>query len=125
MYKVFNSFRNACNGLKYCFCTQRNMVIHAVIGTVVLLSALSLGISISGVLFLLTAVVLVLAAEVFNTALEETVDIITEDHNHHAQNAKDAASGAVLLASVFAVLIGLFVLGPPLWYFFKEIFLLR
>ncbi len=123
MYKVFRSFKNAFNGLKFCFCSQRNMVIHAIIGTVVLISAYGLRVSLSGMLFLLTAIFLVLAAEVFNTALEEAVDLFTEDHNYHAQKAKDAASGAVLLTSVFAVVIGLFVLGPPLWLYIKNIFL--
>jgi len=123
IYKVFLSLKNACNGLKYCFLTQRNMVIHAVIGTIVLVAALLLQVSLTGMLLLFTAIMFVLTAEAFNTALEQTIDLITRERNLLAQNAKDISSGAVLLTSLFAVVIGLFILGPPLWFLFKELFL--
>jgi len=99
------------------------MVIHAVIGTIVLVAALLLQVSLTGMLLLFTAIMFVLTAEAFNTALEQTIDLITRERNLLAQNAKDISSGAVLLTSLFAVVIGLFILGPPLWFLFKELFL--
>jgi len=118
MDKVLFSLRNAFFGLKYCFSTQRNMVIHAVIGLFVLISALALAVSLTEILFLLTAIFLVLVAETFNTALEKVIDLYTQQRNKLAHIAKDIAAGAVLLTSIFAVLVGLIILGPPLWQLF-------
>jgi len=115
MHNVLRSLKNACIGLKYCFKTQRNMVIHALVGVVVVTAGIILRVSLSGMLFLLTAIAFVLVAEAFNTALEKTIDLYTVKRNHIAQTAKDVAAGAVLLTSVYAVITGLIVLGPPLW----------
>lgn len=58
---------------------------------------------------------LVLALELVNTAVEALTDLASPQQHPLARTAKDAAAGAVLLASGFAVLVGLAVLGPPLW----------
>jgi diacylglycerol kinase len=113
---VWLSLKNAFLGLKYCFVTQRNMVIHAVIGVIVLVFGFSLRVSKYDLLFLMAAVLMVLVAEAFNTALEKTIDLYTRERNHLARVAKDVAAGAVLLTSVFAVIVGLIIFGPPLWH---------
>ncbi len=118
MDKVLLSLKNAFFGLKYCFSTQRNMVIHVVIGSFVLISALVLAVSLTEILFLLTAIFLVLIAETLNTALEKGIDLYVQQRNKLAHIAKDIAAGAVLLTSIFAVLVGLLILGPPLWQLF-------
>ena len=115
MSSVIRSLKNACIGLKYCFETQRNMVIHALVGLVVVVSGINLKVSPIEMLILITAIAFVLVAEAFNTALEKTIDLYTVKRNHIAQTAKDVAAGAVLLTSVYAVVIGLIILGPPLW----------
>ena len=115
MSNVFTSLRNACIGLKYCFETQRNMVIHALVGSVVVVTGIILKVSPIEMLILITAIASVLVAEAFNTALEKTIDLYTVKRNHLAQTAKDVAAGAVLLTSVYAVVVGLIVLGPPMW----------
>lgn len=66
-------------------------------------------------LWLLAAVAAVWTAELFNTAIERTVDLASPERHELAKAAKDAASGAVLVASLFAAAVGLIVLGPPLW----------
>ncbi len=116
MNKVWLSLKNAFLGLKYCFVTQRNMIIHAVIGVIVLAFGFWLKVSKYDLLFLMAAVLMVLVAEAFNTALEKTIDLYTSERNHLARTAKDVAAGAVLLTSVFAVIVGLIIFGPPLWH---------
>ncbi len=115
MHKVIASLKYAFLGLRYCFVTQRNMMIHSVIGVLVLIAARVLQVSWVGFLFLLTAIFLVLVTETFNTALEKSIDLFTGERNRLAQSAKDIAAGAVLLTSAYAVIVGLMVLGPPLW----------
>lgn len=61
------------------------------------------------------ACALVLALELVNTAVEAVVDLVSPKPHPLAGVAKDAAAAAVLLASLGAVVVGLAVLGPPLW----------
>jgi len=60
------------------------------------------------------AIGLVLALELMNSAVEATVDLVSPDRRDGAAAAKDMAAGAVLLASLCALAVGLLVLGPPL-----------
>lgn len=122
MHKLLLSFRNAYIGLKYCFRTQRNMDIHAVIGAAVLAAGFLLRIDLTGMLFLLTAVTAVLITEVLNTAIEQAIDLFSRERSERAQKAKDIAAGAVLLTAFYAVIVGLCVLGPPLWALAVSVF---
>ena len=119
MNRMVRSFRDAFAGLTYCYKTQPNMVIHVVIGAVVICLSLLLRVSYPELLFLVTAVFSVLIAEVFNTALERAVDLATREHNELAHQAKDAAAGAVLLSTIFAVVLGGIILGTRLWKLVK------
>jgi diacylglycerol kinase len=121
MDKVYISLKNAFYGLKYCFCTQRNMVIHALVGILVIAASLLLRVTLTGVLFLVTAVFSVLVAEAFNTAIEKTIDLYTSEHKKFARIAKDVAAGAVLLTSLFAIVVGILILGPLMWRFFGSL----
>ncbi len=114
MRSLPNSFRYAFSGLGYCIKTQKNMRIHLVAGLMVLLLGLWLEVAFTEMLFLLTAVFLVIILEVLNTAIEKAVDVATREFNPVAHIAKDVAAGAVLLSALFAVLVGLIVLFPPL-----------
>lgn len=58
---------------------------------------------------------LVLGLELINSALEATLDLLAPQPHPLAGLAKDAAAGAVLVASLFALLMGLWLLGPALW----------
>ncbi len=115
MNRMSRSFKDAFAGLNYCFKTQPNMLIHVMIGVLVIGFSLLLRVSLWEMLFLITAVLGVLIAEVFNTALERAVDVATREHNELAHLAKDAAAGAVLLSAVYAVLSGGLIFGTRIW----------
>jgi len=55
------------------------------------------------------ATFLVFAAEMVNTALEEVINLVKEEHSERARIAKDVAAGMVLLAAIFAVIVGVIV----------------
>ncbi|MBQ7580395.1 MAG: diacylglycerol kinase family protein [Clostridia bacterium] len=59
------------------------------------------------------ATVLVISAELFNTALEKTVDLCTQEIHPLAKYAKDASAGAVLVCAIGAIVVGLIVLWQP------------
>jgi diacylglycerol kinase len=54
-------------------------------------------------------------AEAFNTVAEAAVDLATAEYHPLAKIAKDAAAGAVLMVAIAAVIVGILILGPPLW----------
>jgi diacylglycerol kinase len=58
---------------------------------------------------------LVWMAEFVNTALEAVVDLASPDLHPLAKVGKDVAAAAVLVGACTAVVVGLLVLGPPLW----------
>ncbi|ADY26972.1 diacylglycerol kinase [Deinococcus proteolyticus MRP] len=64
---------------------------------------------------ILLACALVLSLELLNSAVEAVVDLVSPQPHPLAKVAKDAAAGAVYMAALFAVLVGLSVLGPRLW----------
>ncbi len=112
---MIDSFRDALAGIRSVLRTQRNARIELGVAVLVVLlgSWLRLPARDWGVLWL--AIGAVLSAEIFNTAIESLVDLLSPEHREAARNAKDAAAGAVLMFALTAVLVGLCVLGPPLW----------
>jgi len=109
------SFGFAFRGIGHVLASQPNAWIHAVATLAVAGLALALRVGAGGWAALLLAMALVWTAEAMNTALERLADAVSEERREGIRRAKDAAAGAVLLASIGAALAGLAVLGPPLW----------
>jgi diacylglycerol kinase (ATP) len=112
--KLIKSFIFALEGLKYTIGTQRNMRIHYIAALIVLLLAMYLPMSKVEVLVLFVTIILVLFAELINTAIEALVDLVTEEYHPLAKVAKDVAAGAVLLTAGLAVIVGFSVFYPYL-----------
>jgi diacylglycerol kinase len=109
------SFRYAFEGWWYALRTQRNTWIHAVVSGVVFALAFWLGISRLEWSVLILTTTLVWMAEFANTSLEAVVDLVSPDYHPLAKAAKDVAAAAVLVGALGAVIVGLLILGPPLW----------
>jgi diacylglycerol kinase (ATP) len=75
----------------------------------VLLSGLLLNLDNRDMLVLVFAITLVIVAEMFNTAIEAVVNMITENYNPVAKLAKDVAAGAVLLSAMNAIIAGVLI----------------
>jgi diacylglycerol kinase len=110
-----DSFRHAFAGWWYMLRTQRNAWIHAVISTIVFVLGLWLGLGRLEWAIILLTIAVVWMAEFINTSLEAVVDLASPDLHPLAKVGKDVAAAAVLVGAVTAVLVGLLVLGPPLW----------
>lgn len=108
-------FRDAFAGVAYALRTQPNARFHAASTVAVLLVSLWLRISRLEWAAIALAITLVWTAELINTAVEAAVDLASPEHNPLASVAKDVAAGAVLVAAVGSVAVGLLILGPPLW----------
>lgn len=112
---LLRAFGHAFSGLFYAIRTQRNMPIHLAIAAGVIALGLWLGLSAVQWAILALTISSVLAAELLNSGLETVVDMVSPEYHPLAKRAKDVAAGAVLLAAIFAVVVGLLILGPPLW----------
>jgi diacylglycerol kinase (ATP) len=101
-----DSFRYALHGVLLSFKTQRHLRIHFTLAVAALLAGFLWGLSRLELLVLIGAIALVILSELFNTALEAVVDLVTPDYHPLAKVAKDVAAGAVLVAAVNAALVG-------------------
>jgi diacylglycerol kinase (ATP) len=112
----WRGFGDAARGCALLLRTQPNARIHlaATVGAVA--GGVWLGLSPGEWAALILAIALVWVTEALNTAVEFTVDLVSPEHRQLAGWAKDAAAGAVLLASVAAVGVGLALFGPKLWH---------
>ena len=108
-HPFWKSFHYAFAGILYATRTQRNMRVHLAAGALVLFATLFLRLERSYVAILVIVIVVVLAAELFNTAIEAVVDLMTVAHHPLAKIAKDAAAGAVLVVSMGALIVGYLV----------------
>jgi diacylglycerol kinase len=115
MHRLVASFRYAFYGLDYLFRSQPNARIHFGITTGVIIVGIWLGLAARDWALIAVAAGLVFTAEAFNTALEAAVDLVSPSEHPLAKVAKDVGAGAVTLAALAAVVVGLLVLGPPLW----------
>jgi len=102
-------FNRALRGIFYVFKTQRNMRIHFTVAFAVLAISLFLNLDKKEIMILSFTIILVLITEMFNTAVELTVNLITDKFHPLAKTVKDIAAGAVLFASVNAILVGYLV----------------
>ena len=109
------SFGHAFHGWWYVIRTQRNAWIHATITTLVILLGLWLQLPARDWAVLVLVIALVWSAEFFNTSIEAVVDLASPMHHPLAKVGKDVGAAAVLIAAGAAVLVGLLILGPPLW----------
>lgn len=115
IYNRARSFKYAFAGWWYVLRTQHNAWIHAVITTSVILLALWLKRPRQEWAILILTFMAVWMAEFMNTAIEALVDMASPEYHPLAKVAKDVAAAAVLLGAIGAVIIGLLLLGPPLW----------
>jgi diacylglycerol kinase (ATP) len=116
------SFRHAFRGWWYVLRTQHNTWIHASVTAAVIILGLWLGLPARDWAVLILTIAMVFTAEFINTAIEAVVDLATQEHHPLAKIGKDVGAAAVLIAALAAVLVGLLILGPPLWVRLKEIF---
>ncbi|MFC4767962.1 diacylglycerol kinase family protein [Effusibacillus consociatus] len=109
------SLKYASEGITYTLVTQRNMQIHFVLAFLVMIFCLILDVSRLEIILVFFAIVMVIAAELVNTAIESLVDLVTDEYHRLAKIAKDTAAAAVLLTALHAIIVGLLVFHDKLW----------
>ncbi len=104
------------SGVALTFRTQRHMRFHLYVVLAVIMLASLLNFGLREVLTLLFTISLVLIAEMFNSAIEAVVDLVQPTYHPLAKTAKDIAAGAVLITTIFALVVGgLLIFGDSRW----------
>lgn len=112
--KIINSFKYAIEGLVSSFKTERNMKIH--IMAMIIVIALGIFTKLNKIewCIITIAIVMVISAELFNTAIETVVDMVSPQKNPQAKLVKDIAAAAVLVLAIGAAVIGIIIFGPKI-----------
>ena len=110
--RFFRSFKHAMEGIQYALNNDQNLVIHFFIAFFVILISILLDVSPFEMGILGVTILVVISAEMINSAIEKMVDLITKEHHTEAKIAKDVSAGMVLLSSIGAVIIGILIFVP-------------
>jgi diacylglycerol kinase (ATP) len=113
---LLGPFKVAFSGAVYTFKTQRHMRIHLYVVLAVMILGLVTNIPRRELFVMLFVISLIVVAEMFNSAIEATIDLVQPNYHPMAKFAKDIAAGAVLITSILAVVVvALILLGDARW----------
>lgn len=110
----FSALKIAMIGIRGLFVESRNARIQLVIFSLVLVAGFIVELNRFEWLWLLIASTIVLALEAMNTSIELLADVYTLEFNQKIKQVKDVAAGAVLITSIFAVIVGVLIFLPHL-----------
>ena len=99
------ALKNSIKGIFTAFTMERNIKIDIVIALFVIIIAFIIKLNYIEFIAIIISIAIVLTAEMFNSAIENIVDLITEQYNERAKIIKDISSGAVLISSIGAALV--------------------
>ena len=112
--KLVNSFKYAGEGIISSFKSERNMKIHILIMVAVIIFGILLKISKIEWLICVILFSIVVSGELFNTAIETIVDMVSPQKNEKAKIAKDVSAGAVLIEAIGAAIVGGVIFVPKI-----------
>jgi len=104
--EILDSFNYAIEGFVHVLKNERNMRIHVMLGILIFVLGIVINLAKVELLFLGCIITIVLFAEMVNTAIEHTINLISNDIHPKARIIKDISAGAVLLTAVSAVILG-------------------
>ena len=120
MNKFFLSMRCALNGIRYALLTERNMRVHLLVFVLVVIAGVMLEISKMEFLLVLGISAVTFSLELTNTAIERLADKISPQHDEKIGLVKDIMAGAVLVSSIFAIIIGFIIFYKPVLQLFTN-----
>ena len=112
--KFRTSFNHALDGIEYAVNHERNFKIEILMGICASILGFILNINIMEWTIIVLVIAMVLCLELINTAIERAVDLTTKEYRELAKAAKDVSAGAVLVMSMFSVIIGILIFLPKI-----------
>jgi diacylglycerol kinase (ATP) len=117
--RLLKSFKHAFSGVYYALKYNQNLRIHFFVSFLVILASIYFNVNAFEMGILGIMILLVLSAEMINTAIEEMTNLITNEHRLEAKIAKDVAAGMVLLTSLGSIIVGTLVFIPHILKLFR------
>jgi len=117
--KLFKSFHYAIEGINYALNSDQNLVIHFIVAILVIIASILLGVGPFEMSILGVTILVVISAEMVNSAIEKMVDLITKEHREEAKIAKDVSAGMVLLTAIGSAIIGALIFFPYIMRLFR------
>ncbi|GAC1373303.1 MAG: diacylglycerol kinase family protein [Candidatus Saccharimonadales bacterium] len=111
----FQSVTHSLHGLRHIVRHERNARVHLAMAVLALLIGLELKVRAVELAAVFFAVIIVFLAEIFNTAIERTLDMIDGQENPRIKLIKDMSAGAVLVAATAALIVGAAIFIPYIW----------
>lgn len=112
--KQLRSFRYAWQGIRQCVGREQNLSFHFIVTVLVIGTGFAFGITPGEWTAICLCIGLVVSAELFNTAIERLVDLVSPQRHPLAGQVKDIAAGAVLVCALAAIAVGLIIFVPYL-----------
>ena len=116
--KQLRCFGYAWKGIRCCVGNDQNLSFHLIAMVVTVIAGFLLEITRIDWMIVILCIGVVIAAELFNSAIEKLVDLVSPERHPIAGQVKDIAAGAVLVCAATAAIIGLIVFIPYLTRFF-------
>jgi len=121
MKKLILSFGFALKGIRYAFTTQQNFRIHTLAALVAVCAGYLLQLSTDEWQWVMLCIMLVLVAELLNTAIEALTDLVSPGYNKLAGHVKDISAAAVLITALFALVTGIIIFVPKLYLLIRHV----
>ncbi len=109
---LLNSFKYAFQGIYFAFKYNQNIKIHFLVAILVILASIFFRVNPFEMGILAVMILLVICAEMINTAIEEMVNLLVNEHRKEAKIAKDVSAGMVLLTAIGSAIVGVLVFAP-------------
>lgn len=113
-HKQLRSFHYAWKGIRHCIGKEQNLSFHLIATVCVIVAGLLLDITRLEWVAVVLCIGMVIAAELFNSAIERLVDFVSPQFHPLAGHIKDIAAGAVLVCALAAIAVGLLIFIPYL-----------
>lgn len=117
--RLIRSFRFAFAGITYAIQYNQNVRIHISVAVLVVVTSIIFQVNPYEMGILGVMILLVIATEMVNTAIEQMVNLITNDHKKEAKIAKDVSAGMVLLTAIGSVIVGILIFVPHIVRLFR------
>lgn len=109
------AFKVAFEGILRFLTRERNGKIQLIAAVLAVIAGFIFRISVTEWMFIVSTIAIVLAAEMLNTAIEKTCDLISPGENGHVKFIKDVSAGGVLILSIASAIIGGIIFLPKIF----------
>jgi len=109
---IITSFKVAFQGIYYALKYNRNVRVHFIVAFLVIIASIYFKVNAFEMGILGVMILLVICAEMINTAIEEMVNLLVSEHRQEAKIAKDVSAGMVLLTAIGSVIVGVLIFTP-------------